>query len=143
MQPSKSHHHAERFAGPIKLDLRIKSEEESKNFSEGRSHRGLYAPKLLSQTLFTGLAHFYALAPFGVQDLVGAYSPTGVRVEDAVDHISTSSLTSCVSKIFVEKAWGVRTYSVQSFDGRITLFALPPTDVVVVELILVLLRKTP
>lgn len=45
-------------------------------------------------------AHFYSLAPFGVDDLVGADTTAGIRVENGVDDVATPGLqgkkkTSC------------------------------------------------
>ena len=54
----------------------------------------LYAQKQVLEALFAGFAHFYRLAPFGVEDLVSADSAARVRVEDAIDDISAPSLKS-------------------------------------------------
>jgi hypothetical protein len=44
------------------------------------------------QALFTSVAYLDALAPFGVQDLVGTDASGGVWVEDAVDYIAAAGL---------------------------------------------------
>lgn len=49
-------------------------------------------PKLPSKPLLAGFAHFDALAPFGVQDLVGAETAARVGVEDAINDVSTACL---------------------------------------------------
>ncbi len=49
-------------------------------------------PKLPSKALLAGLAHFDALAPFGVQDLVCAETAARIGVEDAINDVSTACL---------------------------------------------------
>jgi hypothetical protein len=44
------------------------------------------------QALFASVAYLDALAPFGVQDLVGTDASGGVWVEDAVDYIAAAGL---------------------------------------------------
>ena len=59
---------------------------------------GVCAPKLLSQALLAGLAHFYPLAPFRVEHLVRADAAAGVGVEDAVDDVPAAGLEAYVSE---------------------------------------------
>jgi hypothetical protein len=51
------------------------------------------ALKLVSQSFLTSLTRFDALAPFGVENLVGGYAAAGVGVEDAVDDVPATSLS--------------------------------------------------
>ncbi len=48
--------------------------------------------RLRLEALLSGMAYFDALAPLGVQDLVGAYTPGRVGVEDAVDYVAAAGL---------------------------------------------------
>jgi len=55
----------------------------------------VYAQRSLLETLLTGLAHFDALAPLGVEDLVGADASIGRWIEYAVNYIAAASLQMC------------------------------------------------
>lgn len=60
--------------------------------------RILFARELLLKTLLSSPANFDALAPLGVDDLMGTDASIGVGIEDRVDDIATPRLRRSISQ---------------------------------------------
>ena len=94
------------------------------------------------QPFLASLAYLDTLTPFRVQDLVSAYPSARVGVEDAIDHIPTSSLFIRVSLV-LRMYDRLETHPVQRLNRRIALLTFPSSDIIVIKFIVVLLRKPP